>query len=71
MLQNDNYIFIKYEDLLNYFENIMNKIKEFDLTIKDNIVFPTNKKKYNLIRREIIITNPNIYPYYENKLEYI
>ena len=37
-----NYLVIRYEDLLDDFENTMNKIKEKGLIIKNNITFPSN-----------------------------
>ena len=39
-----NYILIRYEDLLNDFDNVMNKIKKFDLPIIETINFPVNSK---------------------------
>ena len=80
-----NYIFIKYEDLLNNFNNIMIKIKNKGLNIKKNIQFPlnihtykneeksfeNNKNKKKLISDKLILTNPNLIPYYEKKLGYI
>ena len=41
-----NYIFIKYEDLINNFETTMNLIKNKGLSIKDNIEFPLNTNLY-------------------------
>lgn len=40
-----NYIFIKYEDLLNNFEETMNKLKDKELKIKSN-KFPENTDQY-------------------------
>ena len=41
-----NYIFIRYEDLINDFENIMNKLKNKGLIVKNNIDFPLNTDNY-------------------------
>lgn len=73
-------IIIKYEDLLNDFDNTLFKIKNKGLAIKKNINFPVNndnykheKKKY--VKKNIkeissieILYNPNIIPKYEIKL---
>ncbi len=79
----NNYIFIRYEDLLNDFENTMIKIKNKSLNIKQNINFPINtnnyknhkncvfKKKKNEIPSSIIINNQNLIKTYEEKLGYI
>jgi hypothetical protein len=81
-----NYIFIRYEDLINDFENTMNKIKDKGLINKNNITFPKNiynykknkniifdknKTKENFITKNEILENPNLIPFYENKLGYI
>lgn len=75
-----NYIFIRYEDLINDFENTLLKIKDKGLKIKKNINFPLNTnayknnknnifvKKNNSISTEIILNNPNLIFTYENKL---
>ena len=77
-----NCIFIRYEDLLNDFENIMLKIKKTGLKVKENINFPVNTdndKKYNKkyikdekkiknISDELILSNPNLIPLYEKKI---
>ncbi len=75
-----NYVFIRYEDLLNDFENTLIKIKNSGLKIKDNNKFPVNSKDYknnrnivyvkkdNVIPFEIIKSNPNFIPFYEEKL---
>lgn len=42
----DNYILIKYEDLLNNFEETMNNLKNKGLKIKTNIKFPVNYYRY-------------------------
>ena len=74
-----NYIFIKYEDLINDFENTLLKIKEKGLKIKENINFPLNtnyykktdkpfKKSKNTISKKFILSNPNLIPFYEKKL---
>jgi hypothetical protein len=41
-----NYIFIRYEDLINDFENTMNKLKDKGLIVKHNIDFPLNTDNY-------------------------
>ena len=41
-----NYILIRHEDLINDFENTMNKIKQKGLTVKNNIHFPVNTIQY-------------------------
>lgn len=78
----NNYIFIKYEDLIDDFDNTMNKIKNKGLNL-NNINFPVNttqykktgsifkKKEYNIITDKHILNNPNIMKYYEQKLGYI
>ena len=75
-------IFIKYEDLLNDFENIMIQIKNKGLIIKPEITFPLNsyrykdtsnkyEKKINTIPNTMIINNSNLIREYEEKLGYI
>ena len=78
----DNYIIIRYEDLLENFIETMNKIKECGLKVKKNIKFPLNEtnykkqnKKYkinndNKISKELIYKNKNFNSYYEKKLDY-
>lgn len=74
-----NYIFIKYEDLINDFENTLLKIRNKGLKVKNNINFPLNTtynkktnqkyvKKSNKIPTEFILNNPNVIKLYENKL---
>ena len=75
-----HYIFIKYEDLLNNFENTLLKIKHKELKVKDNINFPLNTTNYknnnkqkfvkmkNTISAERIRSNPNYIPFYEKIL---
>ena len=41
-----NYIFIRYEDLINNFDKVMNQIKDIGLEPKANINFPLNSKSY-------------------------
>lgn len=82
----NNYIFIKYEDLINDFENTMTKIKNKGLNVKQKIDFPINhiyysrswmgsgifqKNKNQLISTETILNNPNFNKYYEALLAYI
>ena len=80
-----NCIFIKYEDLINDFENTMNKLRNKGLIVKDNINFPINtdnykndnKKKFSKIKKnntissEIILNNKNLIKEFEIKLGYI
>jgi hypothetical protein len=75
-----NCIFIKYEDLLTDFENTLLKIKNMGLKVKENINFPLNTndyknsknikyiKKVNKIPSQIILSNPNLITFYEEKL---
>lgn len=76
-----NYIFIRHEDLLNDFNNTMNKIKDKGLKIKENINFPLNSKSYkkgdsiftkkvNYIPSIIIFRNPNYNYAIEKSLGY-
>ena len=80
----NNYIFIKYEDLINNFENTINKIKNKGLKIKNNINFPLNlnyyknnkdkkfkKIKNDIINYKLILNNSNFIEFYEKKLNYI
>ena len=82
-----NYIFIKYEDLINNFENTMNLIKNTGLIVKDNINFPINSNLYkkfpgtdskeimksaiNNLTKEEVYNNNNLINYYEEQLGYI
>ena len=75
-----NYIFIKYEDLNDDFENTLLKIKDKGLKVKENINFPKNtkvykktnrafqRKKRNKLSTEFILSNPNFIPFYEMKI---
>tara|TARA_B100001027_G_scaffold46159_2_gene30096 strand:- start:35338 stop:36036 length:699 start_codon:yes stop_codon:yes gene_type:complete len=78
-----NYIFIRYEDLINDFDKTLLKIKNKGLEIKNNINFPLNtdsynnnknnnnqnfKKKKNEISSEFILNNSNLIPLYEKYL---
>lgn len=68
-----NYCLITYDDLVDNFVEIMNKIKNNNLEIKNNISFPINsnyyknnkniifKKKENEIQSEIIISKANLF----------
>ena len=77
-----NYILIRHEDLLDDFENTMNKIKNMGLKIKDDTQFPSNidvnsknydvkytKPFYDKISKDFI--NENLIKEYEEKLGYI
>jgi len=75
-----NCIFIRYEDLINDFNNTLLKIKNKGLKVKPNIKFPLNtdnykncknikfRKKHNSISRDFILSNSNLIPLYEKKL---
>ena len=75
-----NCICIRYEDLINDFDKTLLKIKDKGLKVKNNINFPLNtdiyknkknkkfKKKLNSISTELILSNPNLIPLYEDKL---
>jgi hypothetical protein len=80
----DNYIFIRYEDLINDFEGTMLSLKNKGLNVKENIEFPINnnnykgrenekfiKKENNLISLQRILNNPNLIRTYEIKLGYL
>ena len=71
-----NYCLITYDDLIDNFLDVMNKLKNSGLKIKDNIDFPLNvkyekkeknvlfKKKENIIQKEkIIIENEELKSY--------
>lgn len=77
-----NYIFIKYEDLINNFETTMNLIKNKGLSIKDNIEFPLNTnlyknsdiqfiKKNRTLLNKYILNNENVIKEYEERLGYL
>ena len=80
-----NFLFIRYEDLTNNFENIMMQIRDKGLRVNNHIKFPLNtdnyknreNEKFNVkvklkdISDEIILKNPNLITYYETKLGYI
>lgn len=55
-----NYIFIKYEDLSNNFDKVMNQIKDIGINPKANINFPLNSKSYK--------NNPNQKMYFNKKI---
>jgi hypothetical protein len=73
-----NFILITYDNLVNNFKNVMNKIKSHGLVVKKNIKFPVNVyyykknkdvkyvKKENDIKDELILSKANFY--YEKKL---
>ena len=78
-----NYIFIRYEDLNNDFENIMNKIRSYNIPIKNSDIFPLNSYKYKnenkkfienknySISKDIIYNHPSFNVDYEKKINYI
>jgi hypothetical protein len=68
-----NYCLIIYDDLVDNFTEIMNKIKNHNLEVKNNITFPINinyyknnkdttfKKKENEIQNEEIVSKANLF----------
>jgi len=80
-----NYILIRYEDLMNDFENTMTNIKDKGLKLKENINFPVNqiyykdsnsllyvsRENYGMIPNSLILENKNLIPTYEIKLGYL
>lgn len=80
-----HYIFIRYEDLVDNFEQTMCLIRDKGLKVNDDGNFPINSKAYknfssvvyipnrrrNHISKKIILENPNLIKYYEEKLGYI
>ena len=79
-----HYIFIKHEDLVNDFENTMNKLRDTGLRVKPNIQFPLNwiyykdlknelyqKKEYKEISKDLVLNSPNFIQEYEKKLGYL
>ena len=81
----NNCILVRYEDLINDFENTMIKIKDKGLIIKKDVAFPVNtdeykktktkfsiaKPKINYIDKDTILNNPKMIRYYEKKLKYL
>jgi len=77
-----NYILIRYEDIINNFNDTMDKFKIF-FKVKSNIAYPINIKQYKkelyeyipnnniLIEYNDIINNKEYNPYFENILCYI
>lgn len=73
-----NYIYIRYEDLINEFEKTLEEIKNKGLEVKKEIVFPINtdnykntkntkfKKKQNEISTRYIMNNTKMIPLYED-----
>jgi len=70
-----NYIFVRYEDLINDFENTLYSIKRKGLKVKNKELFPrpisSYKKKANEIPEDIIFNNPNFNKLYEEQLNYL
>lgn len=78
-----NYIFIKYEDLRDNFEETIEKLRNKGLEVKNNINYPVNvsfykknrqveyKKKRNDIPEDMILKNGNFIDFYEKKLNYV
>jgi hypothetical protein len=69
-----NHCLITYDNLMNNFVDVMNKIKNHNLEIKTNIIFPLNinynaknknlifkKKNTNKIKNELIIKKANLF----------
>ena len=68
-----NYCLITYDNLIENFVDVMNKIKDYNLSIKSNINFPLNTynykknvnevfcKKTNEIQNEVIIEKANLF----------
>ncbi len=80
----NNYIFIRYEDLIDDFNNTMNLIKNIGLKLKNPNIFPINSTNYLknskikfvpdkliIIPRNLVLQNKNLIKYYEEKLGYI
>lgn len=77
-----NYIFIRYEDLVEDFENSMNKIRNCGLNIRENISFPVNTTEYKkekrtypkiakpVVYQDVIINNVGFDIQYEKELGY-
>ena len=70
-----NYIFVRYEDLINDFENTLYSIKRKGLKVKNKELFPQPlppyEKKTNEIPEDIIFNNPNFNKLYEEQLNYL
>jgi hypothetical protein len=61
-----NYIFIRYEDLLNNFNETMHKIKNKGLNVKNEDTFPLNSNKYKNSNK--IFIPKKIYEIHPNKI---
>lgn len=83
-LQVKNHIIIRYEDIIDDFDNQMNRLLNFNLKIKENIIFPLNnkihdykyggnyiKKTRNEITKEMIYEHKDFIKTYEEILGYI
>ena len=57
-----NYCLITYDELTNNFINIMNKIKECGLEVKNNIEFPLNISYYKKEKNVVFIKKVNEIP---------
>lgn len=57
-----NYCLITYDDLVNRFVDIMNKLKDYGLKIKDDINFPLNVMYYKKEKNILFIKKCNIIP---------
>ena len=78
-----NYLLIRYEDLLEFFDETMTLLADQGLRIKDQNIFPENHynqklsnkpyKKNNKINitKSMVIHHLNYNPFYENKLGYV
>ena len=57
-----NYCLITYDELTNNFINIMNKIRECGLEVKNNIEFPLNISYYKKDKNVVFIKKVNEIP---------
>ena len=58
-----NYLLITYDELLDNFSGVMEKIKNFDLEVRSKINFPLNIKYYKSEKNKIFIKKQNEIPY--------
>jgi hypothetical protein len=57
-----NYCLITYDNLIENFENVMIKIKDYNLPIKSNINFPINIYYYKKNKKRVFSKKPNQIP---------
>ena len=83
----NNYLFLRYEDLINNFENTFDRIKLKGLAVKKNIGYPKNvtyyknikdkefkeekEKKIDMIPKEDILNHPFFNKEIEGSLDYV